>query len=48
MTADGRDLIEKAWWVSTFPGLAILSVVMASNLMGDGLRVALDPRMRVN
>ncbi len=48
MTSDGRDLLEKAWWVSTFPGLAILSVVMASNLLGDGLRVALDPRMRVN
>lgn len=46
MTADGRGLLEKAWWVSTFPGVAILSVVMATNLLGDGLRVALDPRMK--
>ncbi len=47
MTAAGRELLSKAWWISTFPGLAILSVVMAFNLVGDGLRVALDPRMKV-
>ncbi|MCB9139083.1 MAG: ABC transporter permease [Caldilineaceae bacterium] len=45
MTAEGREVLGKAWWISTFPGLAILSVVMALNLMGDGLRSALDPRL---
>lgn len=48
MTAVGRDVLGKAWWISTFPGLAILSVVMACNLMGDGLRTVLDPRMRLD
>lgn len=47
MAAVGRKVLEKAWWVSTFSGLAILSVVMAFNLMGDGLRSALDPRMKL-
>lgn len=45
MAAEGREVLGKAWWISTFPGLAILSVVMALNLMGDGLRGALDPRL---
>ena len=40
MAAEGREVLGKAWWISTFPGLAILSVVMALNLMGDGLRGA--------
>ncbi len=48
MMAVGRDVLGKAWWISTFPGLAILSVVMACNLMGDGLRTVLDPRMRLD
>lgn len=43
MTAEGRSFLNRAWWISTFPGLAILSAVMAVNLMGDGLREALDP-----
>ena len=47
MTAVGREVLGKAWWISTFPGLAILSAVMAANLVGDGLRAALDPKMRV-
>jgi peptide/nickel transport system permease protein len=47
MTAVGREVISKAWWISTFPGLAILSIVVSFNLMGDGLRVALDPRMKI-
>jgi len=47
MSAEGRDVLRRAWWISTFPGLAILSVVIACNLVGDGLRSALDPRMRV-
>ena len=48
MSAEGRDVLRRAWWISTFPGLAILSVVTALNLLGDGLRSALDPRMRVD
>jgi len=48
MSAEGRDVLRRAWWISTFPGLAILSVVVACNLVGDGLRSALDPRMRVS
>ncbi|HEY4199515.1 MAG TPA: ABC transporter permease subunit [Devosiaceae bacterium] len=46
MLADSRDLILRAWWVVTFPGLAILITVLAINLMGDGLRDALDPRLK--
>jgi peptide/nickel transport system permease protein len=48
MSAEGRDVLRRAWWISTFPGLAVLSVVIACNLVGDGLRSALDPRMRVD
>lgn len=48
MTAEGRTFLDRAWWISTFPGLAILSVVMAINLMGDGLREALDPHMKLD
>jgi peptide/nickel transport system permease protein len=44
MTADGQAYLANAWWISTFPGLAIFSAVMAINLLGDGLRGALDPR----
>jgi peptide/nickel transport system permease protein len=46
MTAQGRTYMAEAWWLSTFPGLAIFTVVMAVNLMGDGMRGALDPRGR--
>ncbi|MDT8367999.1 MAG: ABC transporter permease [Longimicrobiales bacterium] len=46
MVADGRNFLTRAWWLSTFPGLAIVGVVLAFNLVGDGLRDALDPRMR--
>ncbi len=45
-TAQGREALKKAWWISTFPGIAVLTVVMSSNLIGDGLRTALDPRMK--
>ncbi|UCH27209.1 MAG: ABC transporter permease [Trueperaceae bacterium] len=48
MTAEGRNFLNRAWWISTFPGLAILSAVMAMNLIGDGLREALDPRMKLD
>ena len=44
MVADGRADLLGAWWVSTFPGLAIVFTVLAFNLVGDGLRDALDPR----
>ncbi|MEN1663524.1 peptide ABC transporter permease, partial [Salmonella enterica] len=37
---------QSAWWVVTFPGLAILLTVLAFNLMGDGLRDALDPKLK--
>jgi peptide/nickel transport system permease protein len=46
MVADGRALIASAWWVSTFPGLAILFVVLSVNLVGDAIRDLLDPRLR--
>jgi peptide/nickel transport system permease protein len=41
---EGRDFIRQAWWISVFPGLAIVTTVMALNLLGDGLRDALDVR----
>jgi peptide/nickel transport system permease protein len=47
MSAEGREVLKRAWWISTFPGIAILTVVVACNLVGDGLRSAFDPRMRV-
>ena len=46
MLAEAREFISRAWWVVTFPGLAILITVLAINLMGDGLRDALDPKMK--
>lgn len=46
MVAEGRDSLVTSWWVCVFPGLAIVYTVMAFNLLGDGLRDALDPRMR--
>ena len=46
MLASARDYIERANWVVTLPGLAILSTVLAINLMGDGLRDALDPKLK--
>ena len=46
MLASARDYIERANWVVTLPGLAILVTVLAINLMGDGLRDALDPRLK--
>lgn len=46
MLAEAREFILRAWWVVTLPGLAILITVLAINLMGDGLRDALDPKLR--
>ncbi|MEM7042627.1 MAG: ABC transporter permease subunit [Pseudomonadota bacterium] len=46
MLADAREFVLRAWWVVTFPGLAILITVLALNIMGDGLRDALDPKLK--
>jgi dipeptide transport system permease protein len=46
MLADAREFVLRAWWVVTFPGLMILIAVMAFNLVGDGLRDALDPKLK--
>ena len=46
MLAEAREFILRAWWVVTFPGLAILITVLAINLVGDGLRDALDPKLK--
>jgi peptide/nickel transport system permease protein len=44
MCADGRGYMRTAWWLSVFPGLAIMATVLAVNLFGDGLRSATDPK----
>lgn len=46
MLAEAREFILRAWWVVTFPGVAILLTVLAINLMGDGLRDAFDPKLK--
>jgi len=46
MVAEGRELMQQ-WWISTFPGLAILMVAIGCNFIGDGLRDAMDPRLRL-
>lgn len=46
MLADGRQYLDTAWWTALFPGLAIMTAVMGVNLLGDGLRDALDPASR--
>jgi peptide/nickel transport system permease protein len=46
LLASGKDNIEIAWWLSAFPGLAILLTVLGYNLLGEGIRDALDPRHR--
>jgi peptide/nickel transport system permease protein len=46
MIAEGREFVTSAWWVSCFPGFAILLVVLAFNLLGDWLRDTLDPKLR--
>ena len=47
MLADGREDMRDAWWIATFPGLAIMVTVLTINMLGDGLRDVLDPRLRV-
>ncbi len=46
MVAQGQEAIDPKWWVSIYPGIAIMSSVFAFNLLGDGLRDALDPRLK--
>lgn len=46
MLASAQEFMTSAWWIATFPGLAILLTVLSINLMGDGLRDALDPKMK--
>ena len=46
MLSTGRNYVELAWWITTFPGLFIVAAVLATNLVGDALRDVLDPRMR--
>ncbi len=46
MLSDGRQYLRDQWWIATFPGLAIMVTVLAMNMLGDGLRDALDPRLK--
>jgi peptide/nickel transport system permease protein len=46
MVSDGRDFFMKQWWLSTFSGAAIFFTVLAFNFLGDGIREALDPKVR--
>jgi len=46
LVADGRQLVVSAWWISFFPGMAILFTVLSINLLGDWLRDRLDPKLR--
>jgi peptide/nickel transport system permease protein len=48
LLSSGRNYLAVAWWVTTFPGLAIMVTVLAINMLGDGLRDALDPRLQRN
>lgn len=48
MLSDGRNYMEVAWWVATFPGVAIMLVVFGINILGDSLRDFLDPKTRIN
>jgi peptide/nickel transport system permease protein len=47
MVADGRDYLRDGWWLTTFPGLAIMATVLGVNLLGDWLRDYLDPRLKI-
>ena len=46
LVAEGRDVLDSAWWISVLPGLAIMLVVLSFNLFGDWLRDVLDPKLR--
>jgi peptide/nickel transport system permease protein len=47
MIAEGKDYIREAWWIAMFPGLAIATTVLGLNMLGDGLRDVLDPRLKI-
>jgi peptide/nickel transport system permease protein len=47
MLSEGRDYLREAWWISTVPGVGIMLTVLAMNLVGDGLRDVLDPRLKI-
>jgi peptide/nickel transport system permease protein len=47
IVAEGRDYAVTAWWIMFFPGLAISLAVLGMNILGDGLRDVLDPRLRI-
>lgn len=46
MLSEGRTYMRVAWWITTFPGIAIMITILSLNLLGDGLRDALDPRLK--
>jgi peptide/nickel transport system permease protein len=46
MLYDGRDYLTTAWWLTTLPGLCIMATALSMNVVGDGLRDSLDPRLR--
>jgi peptide/nickel transport system permease protein len=46
MLSLGRQYLQRAWWVTVFPGLAIMLTVLSVNMVGDALRDALDPKLR--
>jgi peptide/nickel transport system permease protein len=46
MLTQGRQYLQRAWWFTVFPGLAIMITVLAINILGDALRDALDPKLR--
>jgi len=46
MVSEGRKYVDSLWWVSVFPGVAIMLVVLSFNLFGDWLRDVLDPKLR--
>jgi peptide/nickel transport system permease protein len=46
MLRDGQSLLQQAWWVAIFPGIALFVTVLALNVFGDGLRDVFDPRTR--
>ncbi len=48
MLASGRSALEQAWWIASFPGIAIMITVLSVNILGDWLRDRLDPSLRVN
>jgi peptide/nickel transport system permease protein len=45
MLSQGRGFMSLAWWLTVFPGVGIMATVMSMNLLGDGLRDVLDPRL---